>query len=126
VDGVRIAHTAFARLFLLAVAVQFLLAGFGVFGAQSYDAHRGFGFALPLFLLLLIVLAAIGRMGAQMIGMAVVLLLLVLLQSFFVAFEDTPRVAALHVVNALVIGVGAQQMAQLSADLRKAARPGAG
>ena len=39
-DGARKFFVGLAWLFVLAVAIQFLLAGLGVLGGESIDAHR--------------------------------------------------------------------------------------
>jgi hypothetical protein len=53
-----------AWLFVLAVAIQFLLAGLGVLGGESLEAHRQWGFlALHLIPILMLIAAIVGRMG---------------------------------------------------------------
>jgi hypothetical protein len=67
-----------AWLFVLAVAIQFLLAGLGVLGGESLEAHRLWGyFALHLIPILMLIAAIVGRMGRTVIGATVALFVLV-------------------------------------------------
>lgn len=98
------AYLVIAWLFLAAVIVQFFLAGLGVFGAESFEAHRDFGGAFHLLALLLLVLAIFVRRNRTDIILSVVLFVIVTVQfSLPNAVDDAPGVAALHVVNALFI-----------------------
>jgi hypothetical protein len=94
-----------AWLFLLAVAIQFLLAGLGVLGGESLEAHRQWGFtALHLIPVLMLAAAAIGRMGRAVIGLTFGLFVLVFLQPLFAAPDLDPRwLRSLHVLSALFI-----------------------
>ena len=97
-------YLVIAWLFLVAVIVQFFLAGLGVFGAESYETHRDFGGAFHLFALVLLLLAIFVRRDRADIILAVVLFVIVTVQfSLPNAVDDAPGVAALHVVNALFI-----------------------
>ena len=109
-----------AWLFVLAVAVQFLLAGLGVLGGQSLDPHRQWGFtALHLIPVLMIIAAIVGRMGRTTIVLTVALLLLVFLQPLFASAELDPTwLRSLHVLNALVIFVLGHHLAQRSTKMR--------
>jgi hypothetical protein len=94
-----------AWLFVLAVAIQFLLAGLAVLGGESIEAHRQWGFvALHLIPILMLVAAIVGRMGRYVIGLTVLLFLLVFLQPLFADPELDPQwLRSLHVLNALFI-----------------------
>jgi hypothetical protein len=94
-----------AWLFVLAVAIQFLLAGLGVLGGESLEPHRQWGFiVLHLIPILMFVAAIVGRMGRTVIGLTLALFLLVFLQPLFVDPELDPRwLRSLHVLNALFI-----------------------
>jgi hypothetical protein len=94
-----------AWLFVLAVAIQFLLAGLGVLGGESMEPHRQWGFiALHLIPILMLIAAIAGRMGRTVIALTVGLFLLVFLQPLFADAELDPRwLRALHVLNALFI-----------------------
>jgi Family of unknown function (DUF6220) len=103
-----------AWLFVLAVAIQFLLAGLGVLGGESLEPHRQWGFiVLHLIPILMLIVAIVGRMGRIVIVLTVVLFLLVFLQPLFVDPELDPRwLRSLHVVNALFIFALGHHLAQ--------------
>jgi hypothetical protein len=98
----RVAFFGLTAIYLLGVVVQFFLAGLGVFGTEGFDAHRVLGFVLGAIVIALLVLAAVGRLPRMVFLLVVVLLVLNVLQSVL-ANVDTGGIAALHVVNALVI-----------------------
>lgn len=102
-----------AWLFVLAVAIQFLLAGLGVLGGESLEAHRQWGFVvLHLIPILMFAAAIVGRMGRTVIGMTVVLFLLVFVQPLFADPEIDPKwLRSLHVLNALFIFALGQHLA---------------
>lgn len=104
----------FAWLFVIAVAIQFLLAGLGVLGGESLEAHRQWGFlALHLVPILMLIAAIVGRMGRTVIGPTVVLFLLVFMQPVFADQGLDPRwLRSLHVLNALVIFAVGHHLAQ--------------
>src|ERR687896_671194 len=85
-------------LFALCSAVQIYLAGLGVFDDPSaFVTHREFGYTFGLLLLVMLVLAAVGRMGRRVIGITVLIAVLFALQSVFVALRTSaPVLAALH------------------------------
>ena len=101
-------------LFVLAVAIQFLLAGLGVLGGESMEAHRQWGFiALHLIPILMLIAAIVGRMGRIVLALTVVLFLLVFVQPLFVDAQLDPRwLRSLHVLNALVIFALGHHLAQ--------------
>src|SRR4029450_6068875 len=101
-------------LFVLAVAIQFLLAGLGVLGGESLEPHRQWGFiVLHLIPILMLIAAIIGRMGRTVIVLTVMLFLLVFLQPLFVDPELHPRwLRSLHVLNALFIFALGYHLAQ--------------
>jgi hypothetical protein len=103
-----------AWLFVLAVAIQFLLAGLGVLGGESLEPHRQWGFiVLHLIPILMLIAAIIGRMGRTVIVLTAVLFLLVFLQPLFVDPELHPRwLRSLHVLNALFIFALGYHLAQ--------------
>lgn len=109
----RVLFFGLAVIYLAGVVVQFFLAGLGTFGATSFDAHQAFGLVLALLTLILLVLAVVGKVPRVLIGLAVVLLGLNVLQ-MFLAQVDVEEVAALHVVNALAIVFVAYEIAQRS------------
>ena len=70
----RKSFVVLAWLFVLAVAIQFLLAGLGILGGESIEAHRWWGFVVlhPIPILMLVA-AIVGRMGRSVIGLTVLL-----------------------------------------------------
>jgi hypothetical protein len=104
-DLARKIFVGLAWLFVLAVAIQFLLAGLGVLGGESLEPHRQWGFiVLHLIPILMFLAAIVGRMGRTVIGLTLALFLLVFLQPLFVDPELGPRwLRSLHVLNALFI-----------------------
>ena len=104
----------FAWLFVLAVAIQFLLAGLGVLGGESMEAHRQWGFiVLHLLPILMLIAAIVGRMGRTVIVLTLVLFLLVFVQPLFADAQLGPRwLRSLHVLNALFIFAIGYHLAQ--------------
>jgi hypothetical protein len=120
---VRTAHFAAAWLMLVALAVQFFLAGAGAFGAESWDPHALLGFWLAGGSLVLLVLTLLARVRVLP---ALVLVGLVVLQAVLgvLGSEEEPWLGAVHGANALaVIGV-AFAVARGSALARRAERSG--
>jgi hypothetical protein len=110
----RMIFVGLAWMFVLAVAIQFLLAGLGVLGGESLEAHRQWGFVvLHLIPILMFTAAIIGRMGRTVISLTVALFLLVFLQPLFADPEIDPVwLRSLHVLNALFIFALGQYLAQ--------------
>lgn len=102
----RWTYMVVAWIVLVAVIVQFFLAGLGVFaGARNFELHRSLGFSLPLFMLLGLLAAFGARLPWKTIGLTTLLPVLVILQSVFIGLwqSGATSVAALHVVNGLAI-----------------------
>jgi hypothetical protein len=110
----RVLHHVLAWALVAGVAVQVFLAGLGVFsGAANFATHRDFGYLLELLPILILVAAAVGRLGRRQVIMPLVIFGLFILQSVFVALrESTPAVAALHPVNGFFIAYLAVQLAR--------------
>ena len=101
-ERITTVYGVLAMLWALAVVVQVFLAGLGIFGATSYDAHKSFGGILHGVTALLAILAIAGPRTGRDIGMAVGLLVLVTIQISLVGARDSaPGLAALHPVLAL-------------------------
>ncbi|MGI8633376.1 MAG: DUF6220 domain-containing protein [Solirubrobacterales bacterium] len=97
----RTAHRALVIAFAGGIVVQFFLAGVGVFGAASFDAHGMFGTLLTLVALLIVVTASIGRAEVKL---SAGLFVLTFVQGILVPLGDvSPWIAALHPVNALAL-----------------------
>ena len=78
--------------------------GLGIFGAESFDAHKGFGWIIHTAAIVVFLLALLGPRTGRAIGLGFGLLALMTIQIFFVeAREDAPYVAALHPVFALLV-----------------------
>jgi hypothetical protein len=124
-DVARKLFVGLAWLFVLAVAIQFLLAGLGILGGESMEPHRAWGFfALHIIPILMFVAAIVGRMGRRTLGLTAGLFLLVFLQALFAAPELDPRwLRSLHVLNALFIFTLGFHLAQRSRNLLGSGTP---
>jgi Family of unknown function (DUF6220) len=91
-------------LFVLGIVVQFYLAGRGVFGAGSYEAHKSLGWALHSASLAIFILtiAFPDTRNRTDVGLAFALFVLVTIQTSIASFKH-PEVGALHPVNALLV-----------------------
>ena len=121
--GARRVFVVLAWSFVVAVAIQFLLAGLGILGGESLEPHRQWGFvALHLIAVLMVIAAIVGRMGRTVIGMTIVVFVLVFLQPLFAAPDLDPQwLRSLHVLNALLIaGLGYDLARRASSTLRDA------
>jgi len=102
--GATTAYYGLGLLIALGIVVQVFLAGLGIFGAESFKAHENFGWILHTAAIVLFLLALIGPRTGRTIGLGFGLLALMTIQIFFVgARDDTPYVAALHPVFALLV-----------------------
>jgi hypothetical protein len=90
-------------LFLIAVVVQILTAGFGIFGATSLDLHEHLGFTLTHGLSILVFLAAlVAWVKGSDLALAFLIGALTTVQVFLPEI-DNRWIAGLHPVNALLI-----------------------
>src|SRR5690349_15196998 len=94
---------ALVPLFLLAAAIEFFLAGAGVFGAASFTIHAMLGSALVVVALVIAVIAAVAGPPYRSPGLLLVGLMLLQYLLVEVGTGISPWVAALHPVNALLI-----------------------
>ena len=102
--GVTTAYHGLALLIGVGGIVQVFLAGLGIFGAESFSAHEGFGWALHTAAIVVFVLALLGPRTARAIGLGFGLLALMTIQIALVGTrDDTPGLAALHPVLALFV-----------------------
>jgi uncharacterized protein DUF6220 len=108
----RILFFGLTAIYLLAVIVQFFLAGLGAFGGD-WDVHSGVGFVVAIGSLLLLVVAAVARLPRRMFFVTLLLVGLNVLQ-IGLARIDVDELAALHPVNALVIVIVAYSLMQRS------------
>jgi mercuric ion transport protein len=98
-------HLVAIWLFAACAVVQVFLAGLGLFvGPDRFALHRDFGYTFSLLLVVVLIAAIVGRLGRRQIGWAVLLMVLFVLQSVFIAMRaSAPEVAALHPVNGFLI-----------------------
>jgi uncharacterized protein DUF6220 len=104
-SGAYTALAVVAWLFAACIVVQVFLAGMGVFdGPERFETHRDFGYLFGWLTLVMLIIAAVGRLGRVLIGLSALTLLQFFLQSVFILFrEDLPAVAALHPVNGMLL-----------------------
>ncbi|MDQ3689459.1 MAG: DUF6220 domain-containing protein [Chloroflexota bacterium] len=101
----RAIHLAAAWLLVIGLAWQVFLAGLGVFaGPSNFATHRDTGYLLQVLPFVMLITAALGRLGRRQIITVAVIFALFFVQSILLLFRDgTPAVAALHPVNGFVI-----------------------
>lgn len=94
-----------AALFACLIVVQVFLAGLGVFDSpERFATHRTFGYLIGWCTLVIVVLALVGHAGRRVVGLALLALGQMALQSVFVLVRgDLPVVAALHPVNGVLL-----------------------
>jgi hypothetical protein len=118
----RYALAAVAVLFVAGVAVQFFLAGIGLFGAGSMQLHIDVGWALHLVPLIILLLLWPARVGRRLMWLSIALFVVVAVQPFLPGLrEAVPLAAALHPVNALAIFWLGLRLAQGSVALARSA-----
>ena len=102
----RRAYVGLSWLFLAGLVVQVFLAGLGLFSSDPRDigAHIEFGYWLPLVPVAMLVVAALGRVGAGTLKWVGGLTILTVIQTILPTLASTAVfVAALHPVNALLL-----------------------
>ena len=101
----RYTFLGFTWLFLAAIVVQVYFAGLMLFGEEGgRGLHEGTGYILGTAGALFLVLPAVVRAGATTVVLGVVLALITFFQpNLTFARDDSPFIAALHPVNALLI-----------------------
>jgi hypothetical protein len=122
----RASFRLLSYLFLVAVAIQFFLAGLGVLGGHSIEAHREWGFiVMHLIPLAMFGTAIWGKLGKVTIAMVVVLFVLVFLQALWASEDLDPKwLRSFHVFDALLIAFLGYHISQRSAhpDRQETAR----
>ena len=109
-----------AWLLALGVLVQFLLAGFALCGAISFDAHELVGFVVGHYLAALVLLLSLVMWrGARDFALVLPLVALAFAQPLLPEV-DNGWIAGLHPVNALAIGFLADRLARRDLDLVRA------
>jgi Family of unknown function (DUF6220) len=92
-------------LTVVAIVLQFYLAGYGVFafnGLPPFDPHRAVGDLIGIASLIGIALAFAARVPWRITGINAVFFVLMVIQSAL-AFASVQAIAALHVVNGVLI-----------------------
>jgi hypothetical protein len=119
-------------LFLGLVAVQFFLAGLGVFRAKphgtqrlatssTFDPHRALGSALQAVALVILITAIVAH---RQLPLSLALFVLMALQSVWTAIGgDAPGIAALHVVGGLAIATVAYLLHSATHARASSSRP---
>ena len=105
VSGARYLYLALVWIYLAGILFQVFLAGMGLFGTtRDFEPHVGLGWILHLVPVLLLIVAAVARVGRQLIWWNVALLVVQFVQPILATLRnDQPIVAAFHPVLALVI-----------------------
>ena len=121
--GAYSALAVVAWLLVACLLVQVFLAGMGVFdGPERFETHRNFGYLFGWLTLVMVIIAAVGRLGRLLIGLSALTLVQFFLQSIFILFrEDQPAIAALHPVNGVLLLVVTIAIARLAMAGRSAA-----
>jgi len=103
----RLFYVAWLGIIAAALVVQFYLAGYGVFafaGLPPFDAHRGLGDLIGIAILLALIAAFAARVPWRLTAITAALFVLMVIQASL-AFASIQGIAALHVVNGVLIFV---------------------
>jgi len=105
VSGARWLLLVLVGLYVAGILVQVFLAGMGLFGAaRDFEPHVGLGWILHLVPVLLLIVAAVARVGRQLLWWTTALLVVQFVQPILALLRnDVPLVAAFHPVLALVV-----------------------
>lgn len=117
----RTGHTYIAYLLGILLVVQFFLAGLGVLGGESIEAHRQVGHIMEPVSLILLVLALLARYRGPLLGMSIALFVFIVLQSVWINIDNPLWLRSIHVLMALVIAMTIREVAEKSTAARKAA-----
>lgn len=131
-SGVRYLYAGLAWAFVAGLVVQVFFIGLGLFaGSENLELHVTLGWILHLVPILILLVAALARAGRRRILMAAALAVTVFIVPILATVRaDTPVVAALHPVGALLafllailVALGATELARRPAgeDLSAAA-----
>lgn len=107
----RQVHAWVAWAFVAAIVVQVFLAGLAIpqlGGSGNFSTHQGFGYAIGIVALALVIAAAAARAGQRRILQAVGLLVVYVIQTILPNLDPGLSIAAaLHPVGALILfGLG--------------------
>jgi hypothetical protein len=97
-------YSGLAWLALALGVLQFFLAGLGIFGASSFDAHEGVGYLFHAIAVIVFVLALAGPRTGRDIGMGALFAVLATVQVYLPELRgDAPELAAVHPLLALFL-----------------------
>jgi hypothetical protein len=120
----RYALLGFSLLFLTAIVVQVYFAGLMLFGQEGgRGLHENTGYILGTAGGLFLFLPALARAGATTIILGVLLALATFFQPNLTFARDTPFIAALHPVNALLILALAILLVRRATELVRESHP---
>lgn len=124
----RYAYLISAWAFVVGVVVQVFLIGLGLFGEpDAVGLHVNFGWILHLFPALIVIAAAVARVGRRLILQAVVLAAIVFVLPLLPSLRGSaPVVAAFHPVLALLAFGAAVGVAIAATRFTRAGRAPAG
>lgn len=105
VTGARYVYLALVWIYLAGILVQVFLAGSALFSVgRDFEPHIGLGWILHLVPVLLLIAAAVARVGSRLIWWNVALLVVQFIQPILATLRnDQPLVAAFHPVLALIV-----------------------
>jgi Zn-dependent protease with chaperone function len=105
VSGARYVFLAMVWIYVAGILFQVFLAGIGLFGAaKDFEPHAGLGWILHLVPVLLLIAAAVARVGSRLLWWTATLLVVQFVQPILATLRnDQPVAAAFHPVLALVI-----------------------
>jgi hypothetical protein len=102
-----------SMLFLLAVVLQFFFAGLGLLGGEDMELHEAFGWsALMLTPVLILIVAYLAKGGRVMLFLCLALVIVSLIQPFWVTQFRGEFLGSMHVLGALVIFTLAHHVSQ--------------
>ena len=99
----RYAYLVLAWLVVVGIVTQVFLIGLGLFGdSDNTELHAAFGWILHLLPVLVLLAAALSRAGRRHWQWALALAAVVFVVPILAGMEDTPVIAALHPVGAII------------------------
>ena len=105
VTGSRLAYAALAWLFVVGILVQVFFIGLTLFvDENNVELHRNLGWILHLWPVLILIAAAVGRVGRSQILTALALAIVTFIVPILATLrESSPVIAALHPVGAILV-----------------------
>jgi hypothetical protein len=103
----RWVHLVTAWLFAAGILLQGYLAGAALpqlNGSGSFETHISVGYTIGILVLVVLVAALLGRLPRAQVGWSALLLVLYVVQTSLPYLRaDSPAIAALHPMNAMVL-----------------------